>query len=193
MANSSIEEIKIGIGKRIQEIREKLNVESAEFGKMLSPEATAPTISAWERGNVPSSRIEELAKLGKVSVEYLITGHEYQESNTKDKPGLTGKITIITGTGNTLVTERMSRDQLIQSIPSRLGYSALSFKDDHGIPFLVNEQTIMEIFAGDYRNEEEKNDPTLPEFNWKIKKDEIKNNDEWPDDAWPDSDDDDLW
>lgn len=190
MSYDSVNEPKAGIGRRIQEIRKKFNVEPSEFGKMLNPEVTAPTIQSWERGNVPSSRIEELSKLGKTSVEYLITGRDYQVKKDTHNDNITGRIFIKTETGCTFVTERLSRSDLIKNIQKGLSNSKISFNDKFGIPFVLTGQYIVEISGGDYEKIEQldksvtsKGD-NLDSFEWP----------DWEDDEWAednDSEDDD--
>ena len=74
---------KIEIGKRIKAIRQSFGLEQGEFGKRLTPPAYASNVSKWELGkHLPSSqRLQSIAKLGHVSVDYLLNGF----TSDKDK------------------------------------------------------------------------------------------------------------
>lgn len=64
------------VGMRIKTIRISRGETAEEFGKQIEPPASQSIVSRWERGiNLPNrARLEAIAKLGKVTVEYLLTG-----------------------------------------------------------------------------------------------------------------------
>ena len=71
---------KIKVGERIKQVRKKLGMNQSEFGRNLdeiSP-IRQSTVREWEAGNnFPSmERIIKIAKLGNVSIDYLVTGSE---------------------------------------------------------------------------------------------------------------------
>ncbi|RDF84463.1 hypothetical protein DQM16_09250 [Levilactobacillus brevis] len=70
------EQQKRAIGKRIKKIRQKLQLDQAEFGKKISPQASASNVSRWERGlNTPDkNRLKSIAKMGNTSIEFLKHG-----------------------------------------------------------------------------------------------------------------------
>lgn len=74
---------KIEIGKRIKAVRQSFGLEQGEFGKRLTPPAYASNVSKWELGkHLPSSqRLQSIAKLGHVSVDFLLNGF----TSDKDK------------------------------------------------------------------------------------------------------------
>jgi transcriptional regulator with XRE-family HTH domain len=64
------------MGKRIKEIREKKHMNLEEFGRLFSPPASKSTVHNWEAGrNYPNKlRLQRLAELAEVSVDYLLFG-----------------------------------------------------------------------------------------------------------------------
>lgn len=67
---------KISLGIRIKTIRQNLQLDQAEFGKKVTPSASASNVSRWERGlNVPSKeRLQSIAELGGVTTEFMLNG-----------------------------------------------------------------------------------------------------------------------
>ena len=69
---------KIEVGKRIKEIRLSLSSDKKMtlelFGNLLSPPANKSLVRKWENGqNLPKGeRLFQIAKLGNVTVEYLL-------------------------------------------------------------------------------------------------------------------------
>lgn len=74
------------IGQRIKSIRLNLGVNMEDFGKMFDPKASKGVVSNWENSyNKPNNkRIKEIAKMGNVSVDYLLHGSKNlnEELNT---------------------------------------------------------------------------------------------------------------
>lgn len=73
------ENYKIAVGKRIKELRENIGENGwtlKKFGASLNPPASTGAVGNWENGrNLPNkSRLEQIAKLGNVTVDYLLTG-----------------------------------------------------------------------------------------------------------------------
>lgn len=70
------------VGERIHNIRMSLStkkkVSLQAFGKMISPPAGKSLVLAWEKGvNLPKKeKLEQIAKLGNVTVNYLLYGKE---------------------------------------------------------------------------------------------------------------------
>lgn len=70
------------IGKRISNIRKNITSDKKmtleNFGKLLSPPANKSLVRKWEKGqNLPKGeRLAQIAKLGNVTVEYLLFGRE---------------------------------------------------------------------------------------------------------------------
>lgn len=71
-------EQKISLGKRIHNIRLSLGLSLNEFAKLVDPngKAQSGTVANWEKGrNAPNKkRLARIAKLGHVSVDYLLNG-----------------------------------------------------------------------------------------------------------------------
>lgn len=63
-------------GRRIQEIRLTFGLTMEEFGRLLKPPASKGAVNNWEKGkNHPNKkRLKRIAKLGEVSVDYLLGG-----------------------------------------------------------------------------------------------------------------------
>lgn len=86
---------KIEIGKRIKAVRQSFGLEQGEFGEKLTPPAYASNVSKWELGkHLPNSqRLQSIAKLGHISVDYLLNGFtsekdkEFEELSKKRKAG----------------------------------------------------------------------------------------------------------
>lgn len=78
---SSLSEKK-GYGEKIKNIRTELNLTLEEFGKMLSPPAPKSLVWNWERErNLPNKeRLEQIAILGNVSIDYLLTGNSIKKN-----------------------------------------------------------------------------------------------------------------
>ena len=78
---SSLSEKK-GYGEKIKNIRTELNLTLEEFGKMLSPPAPKSLVWNWERErNLPNKeRLEQIAILGNVSIDYLPTGNSIKKN-----------------------------------------------------------------------------------------------------------------
>lgn len=66
------------LGLRIRTIRKKLGLTMNEFGQKFSPPASKGVVSNWENGyNNPNNiRLQKIAELGNVSVEFLLTGKQ---------------------------------------------------------------------------------------------------------------------
>ena len=88
-------EQKISLGKRIHNIRLSLGLSLNEFAKLVDPngKAQSGTVANWEKGrNAPNKkRLARIAKIGDVSVYFLITGFtseknkEFEELSKKRK------------------------------------------------------------------------------------------------------------
>ncbi|TLG79728.1 helix-turn-helix domain-containing protein [Vagococcus zengguangii] len=84
------------IGKRIKKIRtefspKKISLEA--FGKLLNPPADKAAVSKWEKGAyLPNkARLEQIAQLGNVTLEYLLYGKQingYGEKISKIRTNL---------------------------------------------------------------------------------------------------------
>jgi len=65
----------LDVGKRIRRIRRKLGLTQAQFGKRLG--VIRESIARYEAGSIPRLRLlNEIAKLGGVSVAWLLQGAE---------------------------------------------------------------------------------------------------------------------
>lgn len=67
---------RVALGSRIKAIREKRGETQAGFGKHFTPSVSRATVSRWESGNIKpnSQRLREIAKIGNVTVEFLVEG-----------------------------------------------------------------------------------------------------------------------
>lgn len=67
---------KLTLGDRIRFIRNEKKLSQEEFGAMLTPPANKAVVSHWESNiNAPrKARLEQIAKIGDVSLEYLKGG-----------------------------------------------------------------------------------------------------------------------
>lgn len=89
------------IGDRIKAIRQSLGESQTEFGEHFSPPISKVTVSRWESGGVKpqKKRLREIAKLGNVSVNYLLNGvnlenaGELLENSPHDQKQINGTIT----------------------------------------------------------------------------------------------------
>lgn len=73
------------IGDRIKTIRLKLGKDQRQFGELFSPTVSGSAVSRWETGNTkPSSkRLNRIAELGGVSVDFLCNGSKASPEQTK--------------------------------------------------------------------------------------------------------------
>lgn len=76
-------------GERIKRLREDMKLTQEEMAKMLN--TTKQTISKYEKGivtNIPSNRIEAMAKILNTSPEYILGWDDEQKKGTiqKDDP-----------------------------------------------------------------------------------------------------------
>lgn len=61
------------LGERIKEVRLSLGKTQEEFGKMFNPPVPKSAVSRWEHGGNPNiKRLKKIAKLGNVTVTYLL-------------------------------------------------------------------------------------------------------------------------
>lgn len=76
------------VGKRIKKIREELNLTLEQMGNLVDEKATKSVVRSWEVGiNLPNSnRIARIAELGHVSLDYLLTGKEFETSSFSETP-----------------------------------------------------------------------------------------------------------
>lgn len=76
------------IGVRIRNIRLQLGLSMEEFGKKFDPIANKSLISKWEHGkSLPNtSRIQRIAELGNVSIDFLLYGNETILTNEHYEP-----------------------------------------------------------------------------------------------------------
>lgn len=72
------------MGNRIKAIRKSLGKSQEEFGQLFDPPAPKSSVSYWENGGGPNKRrLQKIAKLGGVSVDYLINGSSLSLMATK--------------------------------------------------------------------------------------------------------------
>lgn len=72
------------MGNRIKAIRKSLGKSQEEFGQLFDPPAPKSSVSYWENGGGPNKqRLQKIAELGGVSVEYLINGSSLSLMATK--------------------------------------------------------------------------------------------------------------
>ncbi|NMV51825.1 helix-turn-helix transcriptional regulator [Lactobacillus reuteri] len=64
------------IGSRIKQVRLKNGKSQEDFGSLFDPPVNKASVSRWESGKTlpTSKRLQKIAELGGVSVEYLING-----------------------------------------------------------------------------------------------------------------------
>ena len=64
------------IGNRIKQVRLKNGKSQEDFGSLFDPPVNKASVSRWESGKTlpTSKRLQKIADLGGVSVEYLING-----------------------------------------------------------------------------------------------------------------------
>lgn len=78
---------KIAMGKRIRQIRTRAGLRQWELAKILG--TTQSAVHKYEHGVVPEPRrLVELAKVGNTSVEWVLTGHHW-ENGSEDQNRLT--------------------------------------------------------------------------------------------------------
>lgn len=72
------------MGNRIKAIRKSLGKSQEEFGQLFDPPAPKSSVSYWENGGGPNKRrLQKIAELGGVSVEYLINGSQLSITDTR--------------------------------------------------------------------------------------------------------------
>lgn len=72
------------MGNRIKAIRKSLGKSQEEFGQLFNPPAPKSSVSYWENGGGPNKkRLNKIAELGGVSVEYLINGNKLSFDDTQ--------------------------------------------------------------------------------------------------------------
>ncbi|WP_164504716.1 helix-turn-helix domain-containing protein [Levilactobacillus huananensis] len=102
------------IGARIKSLRLSQGIDLETFGKQINPPASASIASRWERGvNMPNNkRLQSIAKLGNVSVDYLLNGSPHtNDSIFKAIEGWQGGDTL-TGDDSEKVSEGIVGGQL---------------------------------------------------------------------------------
>lgn len=64
------------LGYRIKKIREKIDISKKDFALSISSSLTAETVEEWENNSIKpqENELEEISKLGNVSLKYLLTG-----------------------------------------------------------------------------------------------------------------------
>lgn len=74
------------IGSRIKQVRLKNGKNQEDFGSLFDPPVNKTSVSRWESGKTlpTSKRLQKIAELGGVSVEYLINGVKLSTSDFLD-------------------------------------------------------------------------------------------------------------
>lgn len=74
------------IGSRIKQVRLKNGKSQEDFGSLFDPPVNKASVSRWESGKTlpTSKRLQKIADLGGVSVEYLINGVKLSASDFLD-------------------------------------------------------------------------------------------------------------
>lgn len=74
------------IGSRIKQVRLKNGKNQEDFGSLFDPPVNKTSVSRWESGKTlpTSKRLQKIAELGGVSVEYLINGVKLSASDFLD-------------------------------------------------------------------------------------------------------------
>ena len=102
-------------GLRIKELREAKNLTQEELAKLLNTKRQ--TISKYEKGivtNIPSDRIEELAKILDSTPEYILG---WEEEKPVNDDGLTENQRVLIDFAKTLSDEQAGKVlQLMKSI-----------------------------------------------------------------------------
>jgi transcriptional regulator with XRE-family HTH domain len=72
------------LGYRIRKIRHSLGLSMSDFSKIITPPAASSNVSNWEMNNVSpnAERLRSISELGKVSLQYLLTGNEIIPDNS---------------------------------------------------------------------------------------------------------------
>ena len=81
MVDKQIKINKKAVGKRIFKIRNNMNLTLDEFGKIDNLNASKSIVLRWENGtSLPNrSRLEVIAKLGKITVNQLLYGNSEKD------------------------------------------------------------------------------------------------------------------
>lgn len=91
-----------GFGERVRQIRQQLKMTQDEFGKKFDPPASKGIVSRWEHGGTPNNaRLQKIADLGHVSVDYLLNGNRINHLMVEQ--GYTPK----------LLADRLGKDQSV--------------------------------------------------------------------------------
>lgn len=112
-----------GLGERIKKIRLSLGLNLEEFGLKFSPTANKSNVSRWEKDKaIPTpERLNKIAELGNVTVEYLLTGNDFsnifneqslldfRQENIELLSEQLSNLTTIENTQENLVTEENFR------------------------------------------------------------------------------------
>lgn len=74
------------IGNRIKQVRLKNGKSQEDFGSLFDPPVNKASVSRWESGKTlpTSKRLQKIADLGGVSVEYLINGDHSSDAEIKN-------------------------------------------------------------------------------------------------------------
>ena len=74
------------IGNRIKQVRLKNGKSQEDFGSLFDPPVNKASVSRWESGRTlpASKRLQKIADLGGVSVEYLINGDHLSDAEIKN-------------------------------------------------------------------------------------------------------------
>lgn len=80
----------LGVGKRIRQVRRRLNLTQLEFGKRLG--VIKVSVARYEAGRIPRATVlDRIASLGGVSVEWLLHGGSAATEGTQPSAVGTGK------------------------------------------------------------------------------------------------------
>lgn len=136
----------VKLGERIKKVRLSLGKTQEEFGAMFNPPAPKSAVSRWEHGGSPNKkRLKEIAKLGNVTVTYLL--------GTSDLLNSLGKI-IGQEENNSAVRYHQLSALLLSSFPTddkkyltHLQNMVNSESDQQQFEFLVTELLIIFLRA----------------------------------------------
>jgi len=104
----------LGVGKRIRQVRRRLNLTQLEFGKRLG--VIKVSVARYEAGRIPRANLlDRIASLGGVSVEWLLHGGSAATEGTQ--PSAVGTGTEDRGFGS--LSDRETALNQTAHLPSR--------------------------------------------------------------------------
>lgn len=116
---------RVALGARIKAIRQKRGENQSQFGAHFTPAVSKGAVSRWESGDTKpnATRLREIAKLGDVTVEFLVNG---DTTTVEEKQKLLNK--IINQPESTNIEDKKQLNSIQLELSQMLGLRDLNEK-----------------------------------------------------------------